>query len=79
MEIYKITIFLAKKEDCVYYQKGNDIITYGMRLFQENVRMGLVNHWYGMQEEKVQTIYKKLSEQILNYDGENWIDKSAEE
>ena len=52
MEIYKIIIFWLKKKIAFYYQKGNDIITYGMRLFQENVRMGLVNHWYGMRKKK---------------------------
>lgn len=52
MEIYKIIIFWLKKKIAFYYQKGNDIITYGMRLFQENVRMGLVNHWYGMRKKR---------------------------
>ena len=52
MEIYKIITFWLKKKIAFYYQKGNDIITYGMRLFQENVRMGLVNHWYGMRKKR---------------------------
>lgn len=31
------------------------------------------------EREKAQPYIKKLSEQILNYDGDNWIDKSTEE
>ena len=64
-----------------YYQKGNDIITYGMRLISKK------NRTYGFGQSLVlvcarresTTIYKKIIRTDLNYDGENWIDKSAEE
>ena len=43
MDLDKIIMSWLKKKIAFYGQKGNDIITYGMHLFQKNARMGLVS------------------------------------
>ena len=71
---------LAKKEDCVLLPEGkrHNHIWDAPVSRKRTYGFGQSLVWYA-QEEKAQPYIKKLSEQILNYDGENWIDKSAEE
>lgn len=71
---------LAKKEDCVLPPEGkrHNHIWDAPVSRKRTYGFGQSLVWYA-QEEKAQPYIKKLSEQILNYDGENWIDKSAEE